>query len=376
MSTINDNVNLAQGDTISAYAGRIIRATQNYSPFVSVTPRDEHFRGNTPFRILQLLPELDMVLGPDGIGTKVALIDAAGSYKTAAQDLIAMTAGDLTKFGGCPIYFTSVLDVSRLGKDESSETFQAAKLLFDGLDVWAKILKFACIKGETAELGPCVSSPNPNAVFPFNWGGFMTGVSHIDKEINGTTLAPGQIIVALKENGFRSNGISAVRATMEKQFGPDWWSMEEFVKAIATPSTIYDHLFTHLNGWHNGENNFETIIKPHFICHLSGGSFSSKLFGDILKPKGLSAVLDQLWEPADIVTKCALWSAMSDHDLYEKWSCGQGALVVLDSKDVYEFIHQAKAFGIEAKVAGEITHETKSTLAIKSMFSGKTFRYV
>lgn len=370
-----DPVNLSLGDTISAYAGRKTRETHQNSIWADIKKRSEHFRSEIAFDVFNHLPGRKMVLAPDGIGTKVALIDAACGHKNAARDLIAMTAGDITRSGGCPVIFSNVLDVSSLGENTESDTFLAIKEFFDGLIEVANDLRFACVKGETAELSACVSSPNPNSLVKFNWAGFMIGVIHEEKEITGETLAPGQVVVALREFGFRSNGISAVRATMKNHWGDEWWQMREIVHQIATPSTLYDHFLSWLNGWQNKENNFEHYLKPHLICHLSGGSFKSKLFEDILKRKGLSASLTSLWEPPTIVKNIADWSEMSDEQLYEKWSCGQGALVVLDQKDVDAFIGYASIFRINAQVAGEITNESIPSLYITSQFSGKSFRY-
>lgn len=375
MEQAKDTVNLSLGDEISAHAGKLTRTTHNNSLWVNVTEPNEHFRSEVSFEILKHLEGVKTIFAPDGIGTKVALIDASRGYKNAARDLIAMTAGDITRSGGCPVVFSNVLDVSSLGENNSSETFVAIKQLFDGLVEVANLLNFNCIKGETAELSTCVGSPNPNALVKFNWAGFMTGVTHPDKMITGHTLAPGQVVIALREYGFRSNGISAVRATMQNKFGNDWWQQTEFVKQIATPSTLYDHFLTWLNGWENKNNNFEHYLKPHFICHLSGGSFRSKFFEDVLKRKGLSARLDTLWEPPAIVAQVAEWSGMSDTQLYEKWSCGQGALVVVDKVDVDQFIKHAKTFAIEACVAGEITKESNPSLWITSKFSDELFCY-
>jgi phosphoribosylaminoimidazole (AIR) synthetase len=67
---------------------------------------------------------------------------------------------------------------------------------------------------------------------------------------------------------------------------------------------------------------------------------------------------------------------MSDKELYEKWSCGQGALVVLDQKDVDVFIKFASQnFHIEARVVGEIYDNNEPSLRIKSKFSGQTIEY-
>lgn len=376
MEQIKDPVNLSLGDKISAYAGRRTRETHNNSIWVKVDPPNEHFRSEVPFDILELIKGRKIILAPDGIGTKVLVIDAAGGYNNAGRDIIAMTAGDITRSGGCPVLFSNVLDVSSLGENEESATFAATKQLFDGLVEVANKLKFACVKGETAELSVCVSSPNPDAVLKFNWSGFMLGVVHPEKIITGNTLAAGQKVVALFEKGGRSNGWSFMRATMQKKFGPEWWKEKTLINELATPSTLYDHFLTWLNGWYNVENKFEHYIKPHLICHLSGGSFKSKFFEDVLRKKGLSARLNNLWDPPNFMKKIAEWSELPDEKLYEKLSCGQGVLVVLDDEDVDPFIDYARrGFDINAKVAGEIYQSVDPVLSITSRFSGKTFEY-
>lgn len=374
-SKIKDPVNLSLGDKISAYAGKETRKTHNNSIWVTVDPPNEHFRSEISFDILNHLPGRKLIIAPDGIGTKVLLIDAATGHKNAARDLIAMTAGDITRSGGCPVVFSNVLDVSSLGDNDDSLTYLAIENMFDGLVEVANEVKFNCIKGETAELSVCVSSPNPNAIVKFNWAGFMIGVIHPDKRITGENIKPGNAVIALRENGFRSNGISAVRATMQNKFGDDWWQEKKLIESIATPSMIYDGLLTWLNGWQNAENNFEHYLKPRLICHLSGGSFKSKLFEDVLKPKGLSAYLDDLWEPPHVVKQMAEWSKMTDSQLHEKWSCGQGALVVVNQMEASQFISHASEFGIEAKVAGVIRQYPTPKLSIVSKFSDKVFEY-
>lgn len=104
-TTIKDPVNLSLGDKISAYAGRKTRETHKNSIWVSVSPPNEHFRSEISFKILlQQLEGSELIIAPDGIGTKVALIDAALGHKNAARDLIAMTAGVRLCFQTCSMF--------------------------------------------------------------------------------------------------------------------------------------------------------------------------------------------------------------------------------------------------------------------------------
>lgn len=368
-----DGVNVEVGDDASSIAAKFCRQTYDFSPVAKVNDYTlGSFRGprgvdlHNEFR----LKPYELACAPDGVGTKVVLHDAAKSYHLAAYDLIAMTSFDLVRWGGLPVYFTSVLDVSSLGNGNKSDAFKATIALYKGAVDAAKDVGMIILNGETAELGAQVASENPNAILKFNWGGSAQGLYHKDRIILGNTLEAGQVVMVMKENGFRSNGISSVRAAFSKQFGYKWYDYsgaEEYIKMAAVPSVLYDKFFCTLNGWYGKENT----IKVHSLIHLSGGSFESKFGRDILFKRGLSANLEDLWEPTEIMTQCAEWRGMDDKTIYKTWNGGQGALAVIDESDVNRFIELAKLFGHEAKAAGTIIDDAEPYVRIKSKFSGE-----
>jgi phosphoribosylformylglycinamidine cyclo-ligase len=171
------------------------------------------------------------------------------------------------------------LDVSSLGDSVFSPEYQAVLDLFRGLKNAAEKIGIIVLNGETAELSSLVSSENPGATLKYNWGGSVHGLYHPDKMITGDKVAAGQVVVAFKENGFRSNGISSVRKAFSIKFGENWFCTElaqKYLLQAATPSLLYDKLFVDANGW---LGNPRIDIKA--IIHLTGGSFKSKL-GDSL----------------------------------------------------------------------------------------------
>ena len=72
-------------------------------------------------------------------------------------------------------------------------------------------------------MGVCVGSEITNSRTKINWSGTMLGAYTKDKMITGSTIAAGQVIIALKENGFRCNGISSVRKALAMKYGKTWW---------------------------------------------------------------------------------------------------------------------------------------------------------
>jgi phosphoribosylformylglycinamidine cyclo-ligase len=360
-----DGVDVELGNLASQIASKHCKATYNNSDVADVVDMSNgNFRGPRLIKLNKGYTKCLLGCAPDGTGTKSGVIDAARSHKTAAFDLMAMTSFDLVRFGGLPVYFTSVLDVESLGEDSESETFKAVTELYQGLENAAKQNNIIVLNGETAELPGFVSSDNPNAIVKFNWGGSVQGIFKKKRMITGKGLKAGQVIIAMRERGFRSNGLSSVRSAFAKNFGKDWFSdpsAEDFIKMAAEPSVLYDNLFTHLNGWGIKQDG---KIKIHSIIHLTGGSFESKLGKDVLFPRGLSAVLDDLWEIPYIMKLCAEWRGMKVENIYDTWNAGQGALAIIDKKSVKHFMKVSSLMGMETKVAGFVTKDENPNIRI------------
>lgn len=369
-----DGVNISAGDAFSAFCGNLCRESYGNSPFVEVTDLSRgNFRGPRGWKLTDLPDECLLADAVDGMGTKSILIDAADAFDSAAHDVIAMTAMDITRWGGMPLVFKNIFDVGSLG-EVGSETFGHCQVLMRGLAELADQHGYVLLTGETAELSVCVGSENPDASVRFNWGGCMTGVYHPDKMILGDTLAPGQVVIVLQDT-FRSNGISSVRKALAMQYGQRWWdnpAASEDIRSCAAPSVQYDRFINHLHGWLNP--SLQPLAHLHLVAHLSGGAFKGK-FGDLLRPLGLSAELDNLFEPPPIMRKCAEWRGMTSEACYETWNGGQGALIVVDPSEVSLVAEYAKRYGISMRVAGRITENQGYTVAITSQFDGARVVY-
>ena len=370
-----DGVDVEAGDSFSDFAGNICATTYKNSPYVTVKDMSRgHFRGLRSWSLHSLPKDCTTTGAADGIGTAVIAIDATMTHCNAPQFLVAMCAGDLTRKGALPLIFFNLLDTSSLG-ELGSRTNRAFRTMMASLGEITKNLKLVLMGGETAELGVCVGSDNPNATTKFNWGGFCIGVCHPDKMILGDELEDGQVLIALRDH-FRSNGWSSIRKAFVKRFGNEWFTNDEALKYMyqaVIPPTLYDNLLASANGWY--QPNFEPLVRLKIIAHVTGDSLPSKLGEDLLFPRGLSAVLDDLWEPPEIMKQVAEWRGGSDREIMETWNGGQGVVVAVDEKDAGPFISLAKSYGIQAKKAGRILKEDKPTLVIHSKFSGEVLPY-
>lgn len=367
-----DGVDVAEEADFSKYAGSICKGSYNNSKFVEIHDFSAgHFRGPRPFKFKNLPDGYLIEASTDGIGTKGVVIDAAQRHIDAAYDIIAMTASDITRYGGIPLIFINVLDTVSVGEAGDS-TRKAYMDVMDGLGKVAKEENLVVLKGETAQMGVCLGSEISSSKTKLNWSGTMIGAYHKDKMITGDGIKEGQVIIALKENGFRSNGISSLRKALSKKYGVEWWNNPEAKESIiqaATPSVLYDKYITTLHGW--WADDFKPEITIYSVVHLSGGAIREKLAKDILFSRGLSADIHDLWEPPVIMKECAGWRGIDDEEFYETWNGGQGMLLIIDEKDVAHALQRAEEFGIKAKVAGRITKEEKPRVKIISKLSNR-----
>lgn len=363
-----DGVDVVEGDKFSAYAGKICQSSFKNSPFVEVLdPSGGYFRGVRSFRFRGLPDGFSIGATSDGNGTKVVFNDAAQMPFVAARDLIAMSCGDITRDGGLPLIHNNVLDAGSIGEKGSPEN-QFFRTLIAGLGDIAKKMRIVIFRGETAELGPCIGSEIPGSKYRFNWSGTAIGVYDPDMTITGNLVSEGQDIIAFREYGGRANGYSSFRKAFAMQFGSEWFNnpdAQPYIEQAAYGSVLYDPFLTKINGWYDG---FTPLIRVRKLIHVTGGAFEGKLGQDLLFRKGLSAVLDNLWDPPEIMRLCQKWRDMPDEQAYKTWNGGQGMLAILDPDNSERFIQQASEAGLEAKICGKITKEDKPQIRIISKF--------
>lgn len=281
-----DGVNIKAGDNFSSIAGRICKSTYDNNQFVTVHDISRgNFRGSRPY---ELSPGFWQTIAPDGAGTKPLLNDALKLQHLTARDVLAMTTGDITREGGLPVLFVNILEVKQLGDPESDpERFNLFVGAIKELAVACTELDMVLYKGETAESNDCVGTDNPNAFAPFNWGGFALGICRKEKMILGDQVQPGDVVVALREDRFRCNGISSVRKAFRRHYGDGWYDApeaQEDIRAATTPSLLYDKMLASANGWYS--DGLEPLIDVQLIAHITGGGFQK--FAELLRPSGFS----------------------------------------------------------------------------------------
>lgn len=298
-------------------------------------------------------------VGFDTIGTKAEIVERTGVYNTIAYDLFAMVCDDAVLRGGEPVLVGTTLDVKTLGNDDSK--LPILKQLAEGYVAAAKEANVAIINGEIAQMGSLLSGYGD---FPFHWGAACVWFAKKENLLTGMEIKAGDTIVALKEHGFRCNGLSLVRKTFKDAHGEEWHTTPfeggTLGSAVLTPSIIYSRFVV---GLHGGMDT-EGVSKLHGVAHITGGGIPEKL-GRVLRASKLGARLSSLFEPAPVMAYAQKVGAVPDSDAYRAWNMGQGMLLITPKPD--DVLAYAKAHGVEAKVAGVVTAEPGITLVSRGV---------
>ncbi|MBU0727200.1 phosphoribosylformylglycinamidine cyclo-ligase [Patescibacteria group bacterium] len=280
-----------------------------------------------------------MIQNDDGVGTKIEVAEKMRKFDTLGYDLVAMVADDGVCVGAEVVSITNTLDSPSLDED-------MVEGLMAGLKKAALEQKIVIPGGELAELGDALNG----AV----WNATAVGIVEKDKVITGEDIADGDVIIGLKSDGIRSNGLSLARMILKNQFGEDWVNADygdgrTWGEVILTPCKIYHRSLLNIIGGYKEERK----IVAKGIVHNTGGGIPGNL-PRILKDKGLGAELDNLIEPHEFMKKMMEYGNVSREEAYKTWNMAIGMMMVVDPKDVDILLDHLSDQGIEAQVIGKV----------------------
>ena len=278
----------------------------------------------------------------DGIGTKIELAERTNIYHTLGYDLVAMTADDLATAGFEPTNISNIIDVDKLDQ-------QIINDLMRGLAEACNFANMSISGGEIAELGNRISGYGNR--MHFNWCSTAIGVlpKQLDSPIDGTALAPGHTVIALRSRGFRSNGFSMVRRIMQQHFGNEWHNQryndtQTWGQTLLTPSLIYAPLINLLITNH---------LIPTGIAHITGGGVFDN-FERVLKANKLGVVFNNLHQPLEMMQRVQQLGNIPNEQAYLYWNMGNGMLLTCLPQQANAIIDMATQQNYNAQIAGTI----------------------
>jgi phosphoribosylformylglycinamidine cyclo-ligase len=147
-----------------------------------------------------------LVASADGVGTKLDVAKRAGVYDGVGRDLVQHCINDILVQGARPLFFMDYVGTGRLDP-------AVVSALIIGCADACRDNGLALLGGETAEM------PGLYADGDFDLVGFIVGAVQRDKILDGSRVAPGQVLLGLRSAGLHTNGYSLARKILFDHLG-------------------------------------------------------------------------------------------------------------------------------------------------------------
>jgi len=228
-----------------------------------------------------------LVMGTDGVGTKILVAEQLKKYDTIGIDLVAMCVNDIICHGATPFAFLDYYATGKLVLKKSKE-------ILKGIQRGCEIADCQLVGGETAEM------PGVYTKSKFDLAGFAIGLVHAQDE-RPKNVKVGDHIIGIPSSGLHSNGFSLIRKLYNG-----------YTEEMLTPTRIYTYdvlpIIEHINA----------------LAHITGGGIHGNL--PRVLPKGTSYKLkfkySEQWQELYKKTK------FSKAEFESTFNCGWGMLLV------------------------------------------------
>jgi phosphoribosylformylglycinamidine cyclo-ligase len=265
----------------------------------------------------------------DGVGTKVLLARSDADFEALGRDLVAMNVNDLLPVGARPLLF---LDYVATGKLDPARLEAVVR----GVAAACREAGCALIGGETAEM------PDLYAPGELDLAGFAVGLVDGERLPDPSSMAPGDIVLALPSSGVHANGLSLARRALLDRGGLDLDAEipelgETLAAALLTPTAIYVDAVLEL---------MDTVpVKA--AAHVTGGGLLGRARG--LLREGMAMRLDpHAYRPHPIFHLIRSHGAVAEEEMAATFNMGLGFLGVVDAD------HAATGEGLGWLRVGEI----------------------
>ena len=268
-----------------------------------------------------------LMMSTDGVGTKAELARQAGLLDGLGWDLVAMCIDDLAAAGARPIAMT---DYMAMGRINVTRVEQIVRSIADACTAAG----VALLGGETAE-HPRVMEANK-----FDLAGTALGILEGGREVDGSSIASGDVVIGIDSPNIRSNGFSLIRSVLEDAPG-----IHLPIKELLEPSVLYTpHIMRLLEQ-----------LPVNGLAHITGGG----LPGNIARilPSECNAVIDPgSWCPPAAFSAISAAGNINQKEMFRTFNMGIGFIAIVRAEHADTAVAVLSVNARNAHPIGEITH--------------------
>jgi phosphoribosylformylglycinamidine cyclo-ligase len=277
-----------------------------------------------------------LVASTDGVGTKVmvasALADRPGALEGIGRDLVNHCVNDILVQGARPLFFLDYVASGALVPESIAR-------LVTGVAAACRAAGAALLGGETAEM-PGVYQPGEHDLV-----GTIIGIVEHDQIVDGSTVAPGDALLALPSGGLQTNGFSLARSVLAGAYDEPLPASSRG-RADAAPRSTADAV-THATigaALLAEHRSFLPVVAPLLtlgavkaMAHITGGGIPGNLTRSF--PAGLGATVRRgTWHEPAIFDLIGRRGGLADDEMFRAFNMGVGFVVVAARARVEELI--------------------------------------
>ncbi|XP_052837485.1 trifunctional purine biosynthetic protein adenosine-3 [Drosophila gunungcola] len=302
-------------------------------------PREECFENASGRRLTRIPSHYEdpiLILGTDGVGTKLKIAQQTNRNASVGIDLVAMCVNDILCNGAEPLSFSSYYACGHWQEE-------LAKEVLSGVQEGARQANSSFIASHSAAL-PLLYGPQV-----YDLAGFALGIA----ERSGILplldeIQPGDVLIGLPSSGVHSNGFSLVHAVLKRVgLGLDDkapFSEKTLGEELLVPTKIYVQALSSLLS--RGNHGIKAL------AHITGGGLSENI-PRVLR-KDLAVRLDaNKYQLPPVFAWLASAGNISSTELQRTYNCGLGMILVVAPTEVEAVLKELR-YAQRAAVVGEV----------------------
>jgi phosphoribosylformylglycinamidine cyclo-ligase len=264
------------------------------------------------FEVPKRYREPVLVSGTDGVGTKLKLAFQLNRHDGVGQDLVAMSVNDILVQGAESLFF---LDYFACGKLE----VDTATKVVGGIAKGCELAGCALIGGETAEM------PGMYPEGEYDLAGFAVGVVEKSRLIDGSGIAPGDVVLGLASSGAHSNGYSLIRkiiARSRPDMEAEFTDGKSLADVVMAPTRIYVRPILALME--------KVTVKG--MAHITGGGLLENV--PRVLPEATLAVLEKsAWPRPRLFDWLQAEGQVAEDEMHRVFNCGIGMVLIVAASE-------------------------------------------
>ena len=324
-------VSIERGDRATAMMRAAVEAT--HGPRVVSYPN-----GFAGLYALSSYAEPVLASSIDGVGTKVLVAKALGSYASIGEDIVNHCANDVLAAGARPLLFLDYVASGKLDPENVAEVVRGAAEACGSLGV-------ALIGGETAEM------PGLYGEGDFDVVGACVGACERTEVVTGEEVRVGDAVIGLPSSGLHTNGYTLARKVLEDANVSYSETPEGFEgtvgEAYLVPHRAYVREMLALRA----------AVEVRGMAHITGGGLPGNL------PRalgGLGARVDaSAWEEPPVFEFIRSLGGVAEEEMRQVFNLGVGFCTVVPGEDgeVERALEVLREAGCDARRIGEVVAE-------------------